>query len=100
MTPYEIGIRAEIYNDVKKNESFDKVCMALTNAYYTEVFHRMKEMKELSYYIEELEEGFNKPIIKPDKVQTPEQIEAQVKRLNDMFGGKVVYVDTDGNEIP
>lgn len=78
MTPYELSVHAEVFNEqmeMKRNET-------ITLAWLGEYYHRTKKLPSLHKAIEELSP-------KKPKKMTDEEMYEQVKRLNALFGGTV-----------
>lgn len=92
MTPYELGVRVKIYNEDVIEKSIEKAREIVTNAYYIEAFHRIDKLKELSYYLDELEDNYKKVVKKESNIQTQDQMLNQIQVLNALYGGKVVYI--------
>lgn len=74
MTPFELFISVEAFEDREKERSKELI----TQAYYTEAFARMKKLPKL------------KDLLKEKKKQTNEEMLAMVKNLNAMMGGEVI----------
>lgn len=89
-----MSVRVEIYNENKLEETIEKAQLSLTTAYYTEAFQRTKELEDLSYYIDNLEQSYKKLLNKEEnKAQTQDQMLNQIKVLNAAYGGNIVYVE-------
>lgn len=87
MTPYELNVYAEAYFEKQKNEFKEKLSLEYYNAYWTIQWlgkNKPKPLKEI------LNEILNEIDTKQEKkVMTDEQMLAQVKVLNALFGGTV-----------
>ena len=101
MTPYELEMCIEIYNEQKIEDVLEKARLCISTAYYTESFQRTEKLKELTHYLNELEENYRKSTMKVDETeeQTQEQMLNQIKVLNALFGGEIKYVTTNENEL-
>ena len=76
MTPYEFFLYIESYAEVEEERSKQLIAQA----YYTEVFARMKKLPKLEKILNST---------KPKKKQTDEEMLEVVKKLNSMFGGEI-----------
>ena len=74
MTPYEFFLCIESYAEVEEERSKQLIAQA----YYTEVFARMKKLPKLKDLLKDKK-----------KKQTTDEMLATVKKLNAMFGGEV-----------
>lgn len=74
MTPFELFIYIESFEDKEKERSKELIIQA----YYTEAFARMKKLPKL------------KDLLKEKKKQSNEEMLEAVKRLNAMMGGEVI----------
>ncbi|MGG4462605.1 hypothetical protein ABEO79_00100 [Micromonospora provocatoris] len=83
MTPYELSLYINDYNERQKVEQEDK----LTLAYLTAAWQRAKKMPSIEKVINRQEEIGNKE--QHPKEQTLKQMFNNVKMLNAMFGGTI-----------
>ena len=74
MTPYELFVSIEVFEDKEKELSKELI----VQAYYTAALSRMKKIPKL------------KDLLKEKKKQTPKEMLEAVKRLNAMMGGEVI----------
>lgn len=85
MTPYELILRSEVYKERIIEDIKERVTLAYMNAKWTiqwlEKPH--KQPKPLQYILNKIE------VEREKKVMTDDEIFAQIKRLNAMFGGEV-----------
>lgn len=89
-------MRVQIYNEQKMEDALEKARLSVSTAYHTEFFHRIEKLKDLSHYLEALDNSYKKSIkTSESKVQTNEQMLNQIKVLNAIYGGKVRYVKAD-----
>ncbi len=90
MTPAELNIYAETYAEKQKEEFKEKVALAYWNALWTiqwlgkKTQHPKPLDKILNSFDKQKEQKQDK------KGMSPEQMLAQVKLLNKLFGGKVI----------
>lgn len=75
MTPYEFFLCIESYAEVEEERSKQLIAQA----YYTEVFARMKKLPKLKDLLKDKK-----------KKQTTDEMLATVKKLNAMFGGEIL----------
>jgi hypothetical protein len=80
MTPYELNVRIQAYANRKKVEGEE----ALTSAYLTAYWQRVKRMPDLKKLLDDTKQPQNKK----SKEQTPEQMFAAVKAAHAAFGGE------------
>lgn len=76
MTPYQLSLCINDYNERKKAEEEEKLTLVWLGAYW----QRVKQMPSLNSLLGKNQEK---------KVMTPEQILEQVKKLNESLGGRV-----------
>lgn len=83
ITPYELSLQVGAYSKRKELESKEKITLAYTNAMWTIQWLGDKKghPKPLNEYLGVKEEK---------KVMTDQQMLAQVKQLNALFGGSEV----------
>jgi hypothetical protein len=74
MTPYQLNLMAQNYNECKKEQENEKI----TLAYLTAKLQRIEKMPSLNKLLGKEE---------PKKVMTQEEMLDQVKILNEAFGG-------------
>ena len=74
MTPYELFVSIEVFEDKEKERSKELIAQA----YYTAALSRMKKIPKL------------KDLLKEKKKQTAKEMLEAVKRLNAMMGGEVI----------
>jgi hypothetical protein len=77
MTPHELNLHIQDFNEKQKIENEEKLTLTWLGAYWT---YRAKKMPSLKSLL-------GKEI--PKKHMTDEEMLAQVKRLNASFGGEV-----------
>lgn len=75
MTPYQLSLEVEIYNEKKKAEQEEKLILTYLGAYW----NRVKKMPTLKRIL-------GKEEVK--KQMTDEQMLERVKQLNKIFGGE------------
>jgi hypothetical protein len=78
MTPYELALHAEAYQEIKEQESKEKLTLVWLGEYY----HRTKKLPSLKSELKKIS-GEAKRAMSDD-----EMLE-MVKRLNQQFGGIV-----------
>ena len=83
LTPYELFLLIEAHKQKTEQEAEEKITLAYINAFWTAQFAVGKKKPP------RLEEIIKKKA-KPKKM-SPEEMLAQVKALNAMFGGKIRY---------
>jgi hypothetical protein len=76
MTPKELNIRLEEYNNLK----IEEMKTLITQAYYTAAFERSKKLPNLSNVL-------NKMTLNQKREMTSEEMLENIKRLNEAFGG-------------
>ncbi len=76
MTPYELSLVCEAFNEKSEAESQEKIILTWLSEYY----HRQKKLPSLK---KALEDFFGKK----EEVMTDEQMLEMAKRLNAQFGG-------------
>jgi hypothetical protein len=89
MTPYELNVAAKSYSKKKEMEVKEKITLAYMTAMWTiqwlgKKHQRPKPLKDILDSIDKTDKEKGKR-----KVMTDEQMLAQVKVLNAMFGGEV-----------
>jgi sulfur relay (sulfurtransferase) DsrC/TusE family protein len=72
MTPYQLSLIIDNYNELKKMESEDKLVLTYLGAYWQRV-KKMPSIKEI--------------LKQPKKKMTAEEILAEVKKINTSMGG-------------
>jgi|GEM_PF-527567 len=85
MTPYELNIYAEAYFEKQKNDYKEKLSLEYYNAMWTIKWLGKKSQhpKPLNEILNEIDKE------KEKKIMTDEQMLAQVKVLNALFGGEI-----------
>lgn len=78
LTPGELSILVEAYNERKQSEHEEKLVVAYLTAYW----HRVKKMPSINDVIAK------KPV-KRNGPQTPEEMLEEIKRINLALGGTV-----------
>lgn len=76
MTPYQLSLYVQDYNEWTKQEQEDKLVLTYLGAYWQRV-KRLPNLKKI----------LNQSV--PPKKMTPEEMLAQVKKLNAALGGEV-----------
>lgn len=86
LTPFEFSLLVDAYIQKFEQEAEEKIILTYANALWTAqwLFGKTKPPK--------LEKLLNKK----RKKMTPEEMLAEVKRLNAMFGGKIRYEGKEG----
>lgn len=84
ITPYELSLQVDGYSKRKKADSEEKVTLAYTNAMWT-IQWLSSNKKDRPQPLEKILD-----IKKEKKVMSSEQMLAQVKQLNALFGGSEV----------
>lgn len=84
MTPAELNIYAEVYAEKQKNDFKEKMSLEYYNALWT-----IQWLGKKSQHPKPLQEILNSIDNPKKKAMTDEQMLAQVKALNAMFGGEV-----------
>lgn len=88
MTPYELSIAIEGFTERKEIEMQESVTMAWLGEYY----HRIKKLPTLKEVLKDFG-----PKQKQKKQMTDDEMLAEVKRLNALFGGIDATKDGDSN---
>lgn len=83
LTPYELFLLIEAHKQKTEQETEEKITLAYINAFWTAQFAVGKKKPP------SLDKILNKKA-KPKKM-SPEEMLAEVKRLNVMFGGNIRY---------
>lgn len=84
MTPAELNIYAEAYAEKQKNDFKEKMSLEYYNALWT--IQWLGKKSQHPKPLQEILDSIDKP---KKKAMTDEQMLAQVKALNAMFGGEV-----------
>lgn len=79
MTPYELSLHLEAYNEVKEAEMKERLSLVWLGEYY----HRTKRMPSLKNELKKISGGSKKAMSDNDMLE-------MVKKLNEQFGGKVI----------
>lgn len=85
ITPYEISLIIKAKNQAKEEETKEKIAVAYMTALWTAQWFSKKKPKPLDEILQ----------IKHKKQMSDEEMLAQVRNLNAIFGGEVVK--TSGN---
>jgi hypothetical protein len=85
MTPYELNIHIQAYNERLQREEKE----GLTLAYLTAYWGRVKKMPDLKKILGQEQKT---------RAQTPEQMLKTVQALNAAFGGKIVKKPTEDSK--
>mgnify|MGYP001139124389 CR=1 FL=1 len=83
MTPAELNIYAEVYAEKQKNDFKEKMSLEYYNALWT--IQWLGKKSQHPKPLQEILDSIDKP---KKKAMTDEQMLAQVKALNAMFGGE------------
>lgn len=85
MTPAELNIYAEVYAEKQKNDFKEKMSLEYYNALWT--IQWLGKKSQHPKPLQEILDSIDKP---KKKAMTDEQMLAQVKALNAMFGGEII----------
>lgn len=87
LTPYELGLIIKSKNELKEEETKERITIAYITALWTAQWFSKKRPKPLEEILQ-LQ-------TKPKKEMTDEEMLLQVKNLNAIFGGEVVKTSGD-----